>query len=108
MTPTHSKAGELHSAVIGRDRTTSLPLVKCVHCGYRWLHGQKTGHIRGFCTNCNGLVCGRACCVTQGCVSEQQRLDNMEAGLSFWSDHKPIQVSVPRTIIKGHDLAAAP
>ena len=95
MTPSHSKAGELHATIKGSDRHSSLPLVRCVHCGFRWLHGQKTGRVRGFCQNCNGLVCGRQCCVSQGCVSEEQRLLNCEAGLGFWSEHKPIMVNVP-------------
>ena len=98
LPPSHSRCGELSSHYYESDRVEVQPLVKCCHCGYIWVWRPPNsggGHLRGFCQTCNGLVCGHAACVMAGCVSEEQHLENCEAGLGWWSSHKPIRISVP-------------
>ena len=87
----------------GADRPLlEIPTVMCVHCGGAFPRpdlgpgaGARQSRIgRGFCQNCNGYVCGRACAE---CVPVEVYLSNIEAGAS--GDHKPI--CVPTRIYTG-------
>lgn len=101
--PTKS-AGELESIDLDSDRSERAPMARCVHCDYRWLFRPPNsggGHLRGWCQQCNGYVCGRKVCREQGCVTVEQRLRNCEAGLGWWSSFTPIIVSVPTAPPKG-------
>lgn len=53
--------------------------VQCVHCGQHWYPQPGSKKVRGFCSRCNGPICGPKC---QYCVPIEQQLANMEAGLS--------------------------
>lgn len=48
---------------------------QCVHCGSHFVMRRGSGVERGFCTRCNGLVCGRKCAV---CIPFEKRLDLAE------------------------------
>ena len=37
----------------------------CVHCQYTWIYQPGSGHRRGWCLKCNGLLCGRPACAAQ-------------------------------------------
>lgn len=60
--------------------------VQCVHCGGHWVPQPGSGRVRGFCTNCNGPICGPSC---QQCVPAEQLLENLERGVC--ASHRPIQ-----------------
>lgn len=38
---------------------------QCVHCQYTWEYVPGSGHRRGFCLKCHGLLCGRPECEAQ-------------------------------------------
>lgn len=63
--------------------------LQCVHCGGHWIPRPGSGIIRGFCTRCNGPICGPGCAT---CVPTEQLLENMEKGRSL--DFCPTQVSL--------------
>jgi hypothetical protein len=68
-----------------------IPTFRCVHCGGAFAIEPGSGKIRGFCTNCNGYVCGPGC---KDCVPMEQLLENLEAGreLTF----RPVVGNVPK------------
>ena len=51
--------------------------LQCVHCGCHWEMKPGSGNMRGFCTRCNGPVCGPKC---RECVPIERGLENLEAG----------------------------
>lgn len=66
------------------------PTLQCVHCGRHWQVRPGSGKTRGFCSNCNGPVCGPSCAK---CVPQEQMLDNIESGLA--AHFRPISGNVP-------------
>lgn len=56
--------------------------LQCVHCGAHWAIEPGSGKKRGFCTSCNGFICGRDACIA--CLPMERRLEAMESviGLS--------------------------
>ncbi len=50
--------------------------LQCVHCGSHWQVSPGSRKIRGFCSRCNGPVCGPKC---KECVPHEQQLENMES-----------------------------
>lgn len=50
--------------------------VQCVHCGGHFVMRKGSGITRGWCRNCNGLVCGPQC---GACLPFEQWLDQAEA-----------------------------
>jgi hypothetical protein len=46
---------DMSNRVIGETR-------QCVHCQYTWVYQPGSGNRRGFCTKCNGLLCGSKKC----------------------------------------------
>jgi hypothetical protein len=77
----------------GSDKAISVtPTVKCIHCGGMWEVKPGSGRVRGWCTKCNGPVCGPGCAA---CVPFERQLENVEAGKSA-NTPGPIRVSVPR------------
>jgi hypothetical protein len=50
---------------------------QCVHCNGHFVMVKGSGTIRGFCRNCNGIVCGPGCAA---CVPFEKRLDLAERG----------------------------
>ncbi len=67
--------------------------LQCVHCGCHWRVEPGSGKVRGYCTRCNGPICGPKC---QQCVPAEQQLENIEQGRS--RGFRPIRVgySPPR------------
>lgn len=51
--------------------------LQCVHCGCHWVPQPGSKIVRGYCTRCNGPVCGKGC---EECVPQEQMLDNIEKG----------------------------
>jgi hypothetical protein len=64
---------------------------QCKHCGDHFLMIRGSGAIRGWCTRCNGFVCGPKCAT---CIPFEVQLDIMEGKYTS----VPIQATVPRTI----------
>ncbi len=95
----------LHSQEAGRIIITpreggpvvEIPMLGCVHCGGHFEmprfgntpEDRATRIGRGWCFNCHGYICGKACEV---CVPEDQYLENMEKGRP--DDFRPIVVPV--------------
>lgn len=50
--------------------------VQCVHCNAHFVMRKGSGVERGWCRNCNGMVCGRKCAK---CVPFEKKLDQAEA-----------------------------
>lgn len=75
--------------------------VRCVHCGGHFLKSPGSGKLRGFCTRCNGFLCGPQCAE---CVPIEMYLERLEAGLDGITAHempRDVIVSVPCTITGG-------
>ena len=90
--PKHSDGGVIVSTPLDSDKKTESPMMCCIHCGIHWAPRPGSGTRRGFCTRCNGFVCGRAACVAWGCFDRDRVCDNIEAGLPI--NFRPIIVSV--------------
>lgn len=73
------------------------PTMQCCHCGGHWVYRPGSGNIRGFCTRCNGPVCGPAC--AGKCRPVEQLLENIEAGRP--DDFTPTMVNVPKLWLPG-------
>lgn len=97
--PDHLRIGQLQTIPHDGGPTVTQDLVCCKHCGYIWSYAPGSGRTRGWCTLCNGLLCGRKCCRDKGCRTWQQLIENIESGLP--EDHKPILVSVPASVPGG-------
>lgn len=72
----------------------------CVHCGRTWIPKQRLfdigsnvntastfsktsiemeqGAVRGYCTTCNGHVCGTPACIKAGCVPMLKKVELIE------------------------------
>jgi hypothetical protein len=70
--------------------------LQCVHCGGHFPVRPGSGKIRGFCTRCNGPVCGPGC---KECVPTEQYLENMEAGIINPDSHRPAKISTHGLIL---------
>lgn len=68
--------------------------LQCVHCGAHWEVKPGSGKLRGFCSRCNGPVCGPKC---SECVPAEQQLENIESGITI--NHVPVVVPVKRLIV---------
>lgn len=64
-----------------------IPTTQCVHCGGHFPLLPGSGRIRGWCMNCNGMVCGPGCA---DCIPLDLMLGNMEKGKDI--KHKSIIV----------------
>ena len=72
----------------GADRPIlEVATVRCCHCGGHWVPKSGSGIERGWCQNCAGPVCSKACAK---CVPWEQMLSNIEAGRP--ADYRPIIV----------------
>ena len=69
--------------------------IQCVHCYRHWVYKPGSGKTRGFCTRCNGFVCGPKCAE---CVPKEAKLENIEAGRDVM--FRPVTISVPCDISK--------
>lgn len=50
--------------------------VQCKHCGGHFVMRKGSGITRGWCTRCDGVVCGPQCAA---CTPMEKRLDQAEA-----------------------------
>lgn len=50
---------------------------QCVHCGGHFVMVRGSGKLRGYCSRCDGLVCGPGCA---DCVPVEVLLENIEKG----------------------------
>ncbi len=64
---------------------------QCVHCGGHFPLCPGSGKLRGFCYNCNGLVCGPGCA---NCVPMERMLEEMEGT----KNPTAVSVAVPRSL----------
>lgn len=67
-----------------------IKMLQCCHCGGHFKSEPGSGKIRGYCTNCNGFVCGPKCaeCVPMEKMLEimegTKRLDQVTVGGNLW------------------------
>lgn len=93
--PEHLRIGVLETIPHDGGPTVTTDLVCCKHCGYMWQYAPGSGRVRGFCTKCNGFVCGRRFCRENvPCRCWQYGINALERGLLFQTA-APITVSVP-------------
>lgn len=59
--------------------------LQCVHCGCHWQVKPGSKRRAGYCSGCNGPICGPKC---QVCVPAEQQLENIEQGRPV--DFRPI------------------
>jgi hypothetical protein len=88
--PASQKRGVLISQAYEGGPQVHVDLCQCIHCEGVFPFVRGSGVRRGWCMNCNGMTCGRACC--DPCVNHRQMLENMERGMT-WAQakqHKPI------------------
>ena len=50
----------------------------CAHCQMHWKIEPGSGHVRGFCLNCNGPTCGKELCEIR-CIPFEKAIEEMEA-----------------------------
>lgn len=82
------QAGEQVYMDPGKDRPLlTEATAQCCHCSRHFVIRPGSGRIRGFCQNCNGLVCGPGCVA---CVPTEVLLENIEQGRPL--DFRPIIV----------------
>lgn len=65
----YKPAGYFVKGTSADGHTVSGESRQCVHCTYVWEYQPGSGHKRGFCLNCHGLLCLRP-----ECALEQRRL----------------------------------
>lgn len=68
--------------------------LQCGHCAGHWEVVAGSGRERGFCRRCLRYICGRPECMA-GCLTSEQRLENLEAGRPELWVPTAVQVSVP-------------
>lgn len=49
--------------------------LQCVHCQAHWVPVRGSGRVRGWCSNCQGPVCGPRCAA---CTPFERRMDEAE------------------------------
>jgi hypothetical protein len=64
--------------VILQDGVQIASTTQCVHCGGHFIMQKGSGKIRGFCTKCHGVTCGKIGCCK--CIPFEKKLDLAEAG----------------------------
>lgn len=52
---------------------------QCVHCGEHFPYQKGSGRLRGFCTRCMEMICGKHRCME--CFPIEERMDLYEKGL---------------------------
>lgn len=73
----HANGAIMHDGGSQTGWTVLGETLQCVHCGGHWIRQPGSGRVRGFCTRCQGVVCGERNCWE--CVPEELMLLNMEA-----------------------------
>lgn len=72
------QAAKKPSGYIVVDGNVVAETVKCVHCGHNFVPIKGSGITRGWCTNCNGALCGCKECFE--CKDFRKKLDEYEKG----------------------------
>lgn len=61
--------------------------LQCVHCGFTWFVEPGSGHLRGFCTMCNGPTCGHQNCMPckplMKRIEESERVSKQYGGITY-------------------------
>ncbi len=55
---------------------------QCAHCQFSWIYRPGSGVRRGYCSRCNGLLCGKPQCM-EYCIPYINKIEGMEKGQSF-------------------------
>ena len=78
--PIGKRGGTLISTPYAGGPITQQDTVCCQHCSYSsvWVTGSEKWW--SICQRCGGLRCGRECCQKNGCIPQEQEIENMEAG----------------------------
>lgn len=72
------ESGEITITDPGADKPIAVAgTLQCCHCGTHWIPQPGSGRIRGWCSRCNGPVCGPGCAE---CVPHERQIENIEAG----------------------------
>lgn len=67
---------------------------RCVHCQCHWEVIPGSGKVRGYCTNCNGDLCGKKACM-EHCYPFEKQLDDSEKELGSRVELSPGGLIVP-------------
>ena len=59
-------------------RVIETDTLQCKHCGMHWQMIPGSGRIRGWCTKCNGPLCGENQMCMVICYPMEKRLDDAE------------------------------
>ena len=51
--------------------------LQCCHCSAHWVRQPGSGTLRGYCSRCNAVVCGKQACM-ETCVPFEQWLESVE------------------------------
>lgn len=73
------KVAKKPSGAIIVDGMHIADTVRCVHCSHNWIPIKGSGITRGWCTNCNGPLCGSHECFE--CKDFRKKLDEYEKGV---------------------------
>lgn len=92
------RSGTLISSDRDRDHVVQSDTAQCCHCGWTWQHTPGSGRIRGWCMRCMGFVCGPNCVAGTNCITQEQILENIEAGRRL-DTPPPVKVSTSGLII---------
>jgi len=51
--------------------------IQCVHCGGHWVVEPGSKQVRGYCTKCDGPLCGQKHCL-EHCIPFEKMIDTIE------------------------------
>ena len=54
----------------------------CQHCQMKWEYKPGSGTRRGYCSRCDGMLCGKDLCMRY-CIPYMDRIEAMEKGLKL-------------------------
>ena len=54
-------------------KVEEFDLLTCAHCQFTWRYVPGSGRKRGWCTHCNGPVCGKPMCMSR-CLPWEEKL----------------------------------
>lgn len=73
------KAAKNPSGHILIDGKVTCDTIQCKHCGHHYISVKGSGKLRGYCTKCNGWLCGAPACLLE-CSHFEKKLEQYEKG----------------------------
>ena len=75
-----NKPSGYFTAYDGRGNKIEGETRMCAHCQFKWQYIPGSGKRRGFCSRCNGMLCGKDLCMRY-CIPYMDKIEAMEKGL---------------------------